>query len=146
MPQEMQCLQDDQVLRTGGELAVIPFAWIRSSGAHILVHRFIFIQCQLAHWDEHKADCELNRLAAKLECTNLSVAAELFDDALYSQPPLSDEVLFQAPPPRDDCPICFHPLPLNADHFQYQPCCGMWHCFSANSALYDHLMPLPLLF
>ncbi|KAL9181332.1 hypothetical protein ACHAXT_010137 [Thalassiosira profunda] len=96
----------------------------KTEGGSSFIEQMSDLACQLAHWDKHKAECKLNRMAAKRECTNLRAAAELFDEALYNQSPPSDEVLFQAPPPRDDCPICFHPLPLNADHFQYQPCCA----------------------
>ena len=43
--------------------------------------------CQRKHWPTHKADCKIQ--AAKIR----------------------DEALFKEPPPKEDCPICFLPLP-----------------------------------
>jgi tetratricopeptide (TPR) repeat protein len=45
--------------------------------------------CQKKHWATHKKDCKLR--AAKLR----------------------DEALFKDPPPKEDCPICFIPMPTN---------------------------------
>ena len=45
--------------------------------------------CQRKHWATHKKQCKLR-------------AAEL-----------RDEALFKDPPPKEDCPICFLPMPLN---------------------------------
>jgi hypothetical protein len=45
--------------------------------------------CQHKHWPKHKAECKLR-------------AAEL-----------SDEALFKDPPPKEDCPICFLPMPTD---------------------------------
>ena len=44
--------------------------------------------CQKNHWPTHKKECKLR-------------AAEL-----------RDEALFKDPPPKEDCPICFLPMPL----------------------------------
>ena len=44
-------------------------------------------ECQKKHWPEHKKDCKLR-------------AAEM-----------RDEALFRDPPPKEDCPICFLPMP-----------------------------------
>jgi hypothetical protein len=44
--------------------------------------------CQRNHWPMHKKDCKLR-------------VAEL-----------RDEALFQDPPPKEECPICFLPMPL----------------------------------
>jgi TPR repeat protein len=45
--------------------------------------------CQHNHWAKHKKECKLR-------------AAEL-----------RDEALFKDPPPKEDCPICFLPMPMN---------------------------------
>ena len=45
-------------------------------------------ECQKNHWPKHKKDCKLR-------------AAEL-----------RDAVLFKDPPPKEDCPICFLPMPI----------------------------------
>ena len=37
---------------------------------------------------------------------------------------LHDEALFKEPPPREDCPICFQPLPLDTGHAIFKSCCG----------------------
>ena len=89
--------------------------------------------CQKKHWSTHKKDCKLR-------------AAELHDEAL-----------FKDPPPKEDCPICFLPMPVKIvscvslppatifsvpiydfamaneelkteDMEQYYPCCGKTIC------------------
>jgi TPR repeat protein len=45
--------------------------------------------CQKSHWPEHKKQCKLR-------------AAEQRDKALFSDPP-----------PKEDCPICFLPMPID---------------------------------
>ena len=56
--------------------------------------------CQRAHWPKHKKECKKR-------------AAELHDDALFKEPP-----------PKEECPICMLPLPLNPEVWRYQTCCG----------------------
>ena len=46
-------------------------------------------KCQKNHWPKHKKECKLR-------------AAELRDAAV-----------FKDPPPKEDCPICFLPMPKN---------------------------------
>ena len=41
---------------------------------------------------------------------------------------LHDEALFKEHPPREDCPICFLPLPLNAGETTFESCCGKIIC------------------
>ena len=51
--------------------------------------RYCNADCQKNHWPKHKKDCK-------------DRAAEL-----------RDEALFKDPPAKEDCPICFLPMPLN---------------------------------
>ena len=45
---------------------------------------------------------------------------------------ISDDDLFKDPPPKEDCPICFLPMPYAIGGFgvqtKYQPCCGKILC------------------
>ena len=41
---------------------------------------------------------------------------------------LHDEKLFRVPPPREDCPICFLPLPLDVGQTEFKSCCGKIIC------------------
>ena len=50
--------------------------------------RYCSAACQRNHWPKHKIPCKLR-------------AAEL-----------RDEALFKDPPPKEDCPICFLPMPI----------------------------------
>ena len=61
------------------------------------------VACQKVHRPKHKKECWKR-------------AAEIFDEALFKQPP-----------PREDCPICFLPLP-SVDQIIYQSCCGKTLC------------------
>ena len=49
--------------------------------------KYCNVNCQTNHWSTHKTLCKLR-------------AAELHDEAL-----------FKDPPPKEDCPICFIPMP-----------------------------------
>jgi hypothetical protein len=85
--------------------------------------------CQRNHWPKHKKQCKQR-------------AAELRDEALFTDPP-----------PKEDCPICFLPMPVKLfccmslppatilsvpifgfaklptlDMEQYYPCCGKIIC------------------
>jgi hypothetical protein len=60
--------------------------------------------CQIAHRRQHKKACRKR-------------AVELHDEALFRQPPQ-----------RDDCPICFLPLPELSSGRAFMPCCGKNIC------------------
>ena len=41
---------------------------------------------------------------------------------------LYDEALFKDPPPREECPICLLPMPIHADQSVFKSCCGKTIC------------------
>jgi hypothetical protein len=61
-------------------------ASLKTCKACMLV-RYCNAECQKKHWASHKIECKLR--SAKLR----------------------DEALFKDPPPKEDCPICFLPMP-----------------------------------
>ena len=67
--------------------------------------------CQIAHRPQHKKDCKKR-------------AAELYD-----------EQLFRKPPPREECPICMLPLPLDAGEMLFKACCGKTICMGCIYAM-----------
>ena len=60
----------------------------------------------------------MNELNAKLNEVLLRGQAEVADNDLYA--PI---------PPKEDCPICFVPLPLRNNESCYMSCCGEVLCF-----------------
>ena len=74
--------------------------------------KYCSVSCQRAHWPNHKKECKKR-------------AAEIHDEALFGQPP-----------PRDECPICMLPQPINPGEWRYQSCCGKILCFGCIYAAY----------
>jgi hypothetical protein len=66
--------------------------------------RYCSVACQKDHRSQHKRACKKK-------------VAELFD-----------EKLFAPPPPREDCPICFLPMPERVEQTTYKVCCGKVTC------------------
>ena len=69
--------------------------------------KYCSVTCQRRHWPSHKIECK--QRAAKLH----------------------DESLFKQPPPKDDCSICFLPMPFENDAdivVCRHPCCGKIVC------------------
>ena len=60
--------------------------------------------CQIAHRPQHKKACKKR-------------VAEFYN-----------EELFKDPPPREECPICMLPLPLDPRDSLFQSCCGKTIC------------------
>ena len=54
-----------------------------------------------------------------------------------------DDPLFQDPPPKEDCPICMLPMPVNSGvcdvHTNYQSCCGKIICCGCVQASRDEI-------
>ena len=68
-------------------------------------------ECQIAHRPLHKKACKKR-------------AAELHDEALFKEPP-----------PREECPICLLPLPLDSAEAMFESCCGKIICFGCIHAM-----------
>ena len=60
--------------------------------------------CQIAHRPQHKKECKKR-------------AAELHDEALFNDPP-----------PREECPICMLPRPLDERKSAIYTCCEKYIC------------------
>ena len=67
-------------------------------------------KCKKKHRGKHKKKCQ--RRAAELH----------------------DEVLFKQPSPRDECPICMLPLPIDFGGTGYRACCGKIICNGCHDA------------
>ena len=63
--------------------------------------------CKKKHRKKHKKACE----------EHIRRAAEL-----------RDEKLFKDHPPKDECPICFLPMPNNVNQVSFKACCGKMIC------------------
>ena len=81
---------------------------LKSCAACMLV-KYCSRDCQIAHRPQHKKACKKR-------------AAELYDEALFKQPP-----------PPEDCPICMLPLPDDR-HVTFESCCGKEIC---NGCIYS---------
>jgi len=86
--------------------------------------RYCNAACQHKHWLAHKKACKQR-------------AAEL-----------RDEALFKDPPPKEDCPICFLPVPISDFAIanqelayevmaEYYPCCGKKICRGCIYSFYE---------
>ena len=68
--------------------------------------------CKKKHRSKHKKKCKKR-------------VAELYDEALFKQPP-----------PRDECDICMLTLPIVTEEQRYQACCGKMLCMGCIVAAY----------
>ena len=71
-----------------------------------------------------------NRELTSAEAPNYSTSSAADSEIIWT-----DEDLFKEPPPRDECPICFLPRPLDNAESQYQSCCGKRICIGC---IYAH--------
>jgi len=85
--------------------------------------KYCNVTCQKAHRPNHKKECKRR-------------AAELFDEAL-----------FQQPPPKEYCPICFLPLQFGPEYIKYYPCCMKVICsgcvYAVEAGMTSSLSPCP---
>ena len=80
--------------------------------------KYCGVACQKAHRPSHKKECRMR-------------ARELFDEALFKLPQ------------KEDCPICFQPLPVITEETQYQACCGKILCFGCTHTILAATGPCP---
>ena len=87
----------------------------------------------MQHRSKHKKECK--QYAAEKRNKNAAIRAEIdaISEKLCSNE-ISDEELFADPPPKDDCDICFLPMPHTRKSVcgvstVYQPCCGKRLCY-----------------
>ena len=99
-------------------------------------------KCRNSHRSKHKKACK--QYAAEIRNKKDALRAEV--DAIsekLSKIEISDEELFADPPPRDDCDICFLPLPYDIRACGlvtvYQSCCGKTLCYGCMSASNDEM-------
>ena len=71
---------------------------------------------------------------------NVSLPRSCCDSDGDGGPRWTDEELFKQPPPKEDCPICFLPPPLEEEGLQYYVCCGKMICLGCTHAAFtaDH--------
>ncbi|KAL7539034.1 hypothetical protein ACHAWF_008763 [Thalassiosira exigua] len=73
--------------------------------------KYCDVACQRAHWPRHKKGCKKR-------------AAEIKDSLLFKEHV------------REDCPICFLPMPISG-HVTYRSCCGKWVCDGCMHGIID---------
>ena len=80
--------------------------------------------CQIAHRSKHKKECRQRALEIQNGVDNIADNMKKVS--------ISDDKLFQEPPAKEDCSICFQPMPyvdgLCGVKGTYQPCCGKLIC------------------
>ena len=88
-------------------------------------------KCRKAHRSKHKKECRQYTAAIY----DGKVAARKKVDAIiekFSKIEISDKELFVDPPQKEDCDICFLPIPHTSGicgvYTVYQPCCGKTIC------------------
>ena len=91
-------------------------------------------KCRKAHRSKHKKECR--KLAAERHNEETAISSNIDVDAIiekFSKIEISDDELFADPPPKEDCEICFLPMPCDtrAGGFSavYQTCCGKRLCY-----------------
>ena len=84
--------------------------------------------CQKVHRQIHKPQCIKHEQNLKQFLDNMQ--ENINDDVDGDNDNDDDDELFKPIPPKEDCPICTHPLPINIEENVYMPCCGNVLCDS----------------
>lgn len=83
------------------------------------------VACQKAHRAKHKKECK--KWAEEMAAANFAAASARIDRIV-----VTDDELFRDPPPKEECPICFVPMPFSVGFSAvpkvYQLCCGKYIC------------------
>ena len=85
-------------------------------------------KCRKAHRSKHKKECR--QLSAEKHNEESAISSSIDVYAIiekFSRREISDEELFKDPPPKEDCEICFIPMP-SWTKAVYQSCCGKTLC------------------
>ena len=113
--------------------------------------KYCNVSCQKSHWPKHKKECKIHsqqndagsnnsnssiRRRGKRDIwtgKNCHANADVGDiNVGLGEMVISDDILFQEPPPKEDCPICFLPMPYTGGlcgvGVSYAPCCGKVLC------------------
>ena len=92
------------------------------------------MSCQRAHWRKHKKECR-KKYADTSQRDGHNNASDINVDDVnmgLGAMNISDDKLFQDPPPKEDCPICFLPMPYTSGlcgvGVSYNPCRGKLVC------------------
>ena len=91
--------------------------------------KYCSVDCQRDHRKAHKKECkriendlkEASAAAADLAALNMNGKKNMFDED-------ADADLFKPPPPKEECALCFLPLPVNLSQKSRLTCCGQVIC------------------
>ena len=88
-------------------------------------------KCRKAHLHKHKKECRRYTAEQHNSTNNDNVLIDVLTEQ-FGKVVISDDELFQDPPPKEDCPICFQPVPFSSGVCgvgkSYHSCCGKVLC------------------
>ena len=98
-------------------------------------------KCRKAHLQKHKKECR--RYTAELHnSSNNDTLIDVLTEQ-FSKVVISDDELFQDPAPKEDCPICFQPLPFSSGicgvSRMYKTCCGKVLCNGCSNSEFEEV-------
>ena len=90
------------------------------------------VDCQKTHRKHHKHQCKQDAQDIKVGTDEIAKSRHTKEKSNDSDCD-DDNKLFQPILPKDDCPICTLPLPINDSRSVYMTCCGNLICFSCGN-------------